>query len=101
MRKKGLLLGCILFVLFLTFLLMDQNLVSRDEMINSTTSSYSYEYGNLLDLPVETVISRRMSIRAIDPGKPVPWELISEVLWAASATRDKEELLRRYAAIQS
>jgi len=34
-------------------------------------------------MPLETVISRRMSIRNFDLNVTVPWELVSKVLWAA------------------
>jgi len=51
-------------------------------MMNSIHNS-SYDPANLTDMPLEMIVSRRMSIRSIDSDKPVPWELVSEVLWAA------------------
>jgi hypothetical protein len=42
------------------------------------------EYENLSDMPLEMVISRRMSIKGdYYSNASVPWELVSKVLWAA------------------
>jgi len=41
-------------------------------------TSYSY----IPDVPVELAISRRKSIRSLQETTPVPWELLSKVLWA-------------------
>ena len=42
------------------------------------------KYGNLSEMPVEMVISRRMSIKGNNySNATVPWELVSKVLWAA------------------
>ena len=72
MRKKWILLACVLFMFFLP------NLTGGIQEEN--------EYGNLSDMPLEMVISRRMSIHYgnyYDLNRTVPWELVSKVLWAA------------------
>jgi len=56
-------------------------------LIDSGNIQEGNEYGDLGDMPLEMVISRRMSIHYGDYynlSAPVPWELVSEVLWAAS-----------------
>ena len=79
MRKKWILLVCILFVLFASsvwFVLIDSGNIQEGN-----------EYGDLGNMPLEMVISRRMSIHYgnyYNLSAPVPWELVSEVLWAAS-----------------
>lgn len=76
MIKKWMLLACILIVLSLTSL-------------TAVTQSFApyrnggNEYGNLSDMALETVISRRISIRQFDLNTTVPSELVFEVLWAA------------------
>lgn len=79
MNKKRILLTCILFALFLPSL-----------QVSNQSSALGHkeenEYGNLSDLPLETVISRRISIHYgpyYDLNATVPWELVSKVLWAA------------------
>ena len=79
MKKKWIPLACLLFVLFVSsvsIMLFDSsgNLQKQDD------------YGNLSDMPLETVISRRMSIHYgeyYNLTAAVPWELVSKVLWAA------------------
>jgi SagB-type dehydrogenase family enzyme len=76
MNKKRILLVCILFASSLPSLtIRNQNLALCQKEEN--------EYGILSETPLETVISRRMSIRNFDPNVTVPWELVSKVLWAA------------------
>jgi len=79
MSKKRILLACILFMLFLLILTAsNQNFALGHNGEN--------EYGNLSDMPLETVISRRMSIHYgnyYDLNATVPWESLSKVLWAA------------------
>jgi len=48
----------------------------KDLLVLAQDSSTEY-------MPVEMVISRRMSIRQFDLNVAVPWELVSKVLWAA------------------
>jgi SagB-type dehydrogenase family enzyme len=45
-------------------------------------------YKDSKDMPIEMVISRRISIRSIDYNTPVPWDLVSRVLWAAYGRSD-------------
>jgi len=99
--KKWILLTCTLFVLLLPNLTSNnQNFSLENKTIGSTTisdhngenwiihSSGSIQgksdYGNLSDMPVEMVISRRLSGK-LDyySDATVPWELVSKVLWAA------------------
>ncbi|MDH5595121.1 MAG: nitroreductase family protein [Candidatus Bathyarchaeota archaeon] len=79
MNKKRILLTCILFVLFLPSLTTsNQNLALGHKEEN--------EYESSSDMPLEMVISRRMSIHYgdyYDLNAPVSWELLSRVLWAA------------------
>jgi len=81
---KQWILAWIVFTSFLpSFTSNNSKVAPSNRMVNSTHRS-SYDTGQLTDMPLEMTISRRMSIRAIDPSNPVPWELVSEVLWAAS-----------------
>lgn len=76
MNKKGILLACTLFALFLPSLTAsNQNFALGQKEEN--------DYRILSEMPLETVISRRMSIRNYDLNATVPWELVSKVLWAA------------------
>lgn len=76
MIKKSMLLACTLIVLSLSSLTaVTQGFAPYRNEGN--------EYGNLSDMPLETVISRRISIREFDLKTMVPSELVSEVLWAA------------------
>ena len=103
MGKKWLVLACFLLVLFLPNLTSsNQNFALKNKTIDSATildhnagenwiihGSKSIqeknEYGNLSEMPLEAVISRRMSIHYGDlySDATVPWELLSKVLWAA------------------
>jgi len=76
MVKKWMLLACTLIVLSLSSL----------TVVTQSFAPYrneGNEYANLSDIPLETVISRRISIRQFDLNTTVPSELVSEVLWAA------------------
>lgn len=103
MTKKWLVLACFLSVSFLPNLtISNQNFDLENRTIDSATildhkagenwiihGSKSIpeenENRNLSEMPLETVISRRMSIHYGDyySDVAVPWELVSEVLWAA------------------
>ena len=69
MIKKWIFLACILFMSFIP------NSMEGTEGKN--------EYGNLSEMPIEMVVSRRMSIRQYYLNTTVPPELVSKVRWAA------------------
>lgn len=101
--KKTILLASILFFFFIMNLTSNnQNLALKNNRRNTPTISESDSeknwiihnmgnikkagYENLSDMPLETAISRRMSIHYGDYYNltaPVPWESVSKVLWAA------------------
>ena len=87
MKKKWFRPSCILFVSFLllNLTLMSKDFVLSNEMTDSATVLNYNEFGNLSEMPLEMVISRRMSIKGsyYDLDRKVPWELVSKVLWAA------------------
>lgn len=75
-----------MFMLFFVNLtLNNQVLALENKMINYVNLFESYEYGNSTDMPLEVVISRRISVHYDDEysNATVPLELISKVLWAA------------------
>jgi len=78
MNKKQILLACTLFVLLLPSLTAS----NRNFALGHKEGN---DYGNLSDMPLEMVISRRMSIHYGDyySNVLVPWEFVSRVLWAA------------------
>jgi hypothetical protein len=76
MNNRRILLACVLFALFLPSL----TIRSQNFTLGQKEES---DYGILSETPLETVISRRMSIRNFDLTATVPWELVSKVLWAA------------------
>jgi len=79
LSEKRILLTYLLFVLFVNsvlFMLLDCDGNVRGEN----------DYTDSSDMPLEMVISRRLSIHYGDYynlSAPVPWELVSKVLWAA------------------
>ena len=78
MTKKRMLLTCILLVLFLPSL-------TASNQNSALGHKEENEYEKLRDMPLETVISRRMSIHYgnyYDLNATVSWELVSKVLWA-------------------
>jgi len=86
MKKKWIILACILFVLFLLNLTSkNQNLASGNEMTDSTSILDHNGHGSSSDIPLETVISRRISIKRSQfySDTELPWEVVSKVLWAA------------------
>jgi SagB-type dehydrogenase family enzyme len=62
-----------------------ENKIGEGQTIEATEISEKRSSGNLSEMPVETVISRRISIHYGDyySNASVPWELVSKVLWAA------------------
>jgi len=74
MKRSRVLLACTMFVLSLSLTTISQNFVLGQEV--------KTEYGVLYERPIETVISRRMSLRQYELTASVPWELVSKVLWA-------------------
>jgi hypothetical protein len=76
MNNRRVLLACVLLALFLPSL----TIRSQNFTLGQKEES---DYGILSETPLETVISRRMSIRNYDLTATVPWELVSKVLWAA------------------
>jgi SagB-type dehydrogenase family enzyme len=75
MNNRRILLACVLFALFLPSL----TIRSQNSALGQKEKS---DYGILSETPLETVISRRMSIRNYDLNVTVPWELVSKVLFA-------------------
>jgi len=78
MRKKWILQICILFMLFVSS-------VSLMLFDGSGNLQKEDDYGNLSDMPLEMVISRRLSIKGdnYNLSATVPRELVSKILWAA------------------
>jgi hypothetical protein len=86
MKRRRILLACTLFVLFLPSLTIgSQNFALGQNRAN--------EYGILSETPLETVISRRMSIRSFNLTATVPWELVEKVLWAAYGYSPKDRTI--------
>ena len=101
-KKTRILPLCILLVFLLLFLTLSNQgftvkIKGHDSQIvsdhNASENSFTqFEAGTSdknvykdspKDMPVETVISRRMSLRQYDLNVAVPWESVSKVLWAA------------------
>ena len=75
----------IILVAYVSLLLLvpNQNLILGNKMTESIIAQTNNTYGTSIDMPLEMIISRRMSIRNFDLTIIVPPELVSKVLWAA------------------
>ena len=82
MRKKGIFFVCALLPLLLLTPAITQGLILDSRITDSLSAQNYNEYENSNGMPLETVISRRMSIRDFK-DTPVPVELLLKVLWAA------------------
>jgi SagB-type dehydrogenase family enzyme len=86
MSKHRIFLTCTIFTLFFVNLISNHQVFAlENKTINYVNLFECYEYGNLTDMPLEMVISRRISVHYEDEysNATVPWELVSKVLWAA------------------
>jgi SagB-type dehydrogenase family enzyme len=102
MQRSRILSSCILFVFLLPFLTASNHDFLKNEETDSriisnhnarenvftrfeVNTNEKYSIVNLGDMPVEMVISRRISIHYGEyySNTTVPWELVSEILWAA------------------
>jgi SagB-type dehydrogenase family enzyme len=75
MKAKLVFSICILFPLLIS------SIICADQKITLGTEIHDFDIS--IDMPLETVISRRMSIRQLDLETTVPLELVSKVLWGA------------------
>lgn len=74
MKAKFVFTSCILGLFLLSLISINPTFTLGEEI--------TY-FSNAIDTPIETVISRRMSIRDFDLDNKVPTELVSKVLWGA------------------
>ncbi|MFC1488163.1 nitroreductase family protein, partial [Thermoproteota archaeon] len=81
--EKRIILVLLIFAAFFINLKTNEVLASAEEKIDAF--HLIKEYGYLTEMPLEEVISRRMSIHYGDEfsNETVPWELVTKVLWAA------------------
>jgi len=84
MQKNRIPFTGIVFLLSLLILNpINQNGLVTSKIADSPTIQNYNDYGISIDMPLEKVISRRMSVRNYDLDTIVPSELVLKVLWAA------------------
>jgi SagB-type dehydrogenase family enzyme len=84
MQKNRILFIGIVFILFLLILNpLNQNVLVTSKIAYSLTIQNYNDYGISIEMPLEKVISRRLSVRNYDLDTTVPSELVLKVLWAA------------------